>query len=91
MSSILYEHTIYYLQETRNPTYLIFHELSIDDKDLYFLEVYLGETMRWNNKWWIVRCRRQYFRDEATRDSAVRYYFKPLYKREFTAMGEVTK
>lgn len=79
MTDTLYEHCFYLVKETKKPTYLDFYDL--EDKDLKSIECYLEQTVRINNKWYFVTTGKKYFRSEADRENAPKYYIKALYQK----------
>lgn len=79
MTTTLYEHYAYIARETKQPKYLDFYEL--EQKDLKNIECYLDQTVRIDNKWFFVTTAKKYYRSEAERDRAPKFYIKRLYKK----------
>lgn len=75
----LYEKTQYILKQTQKPKYLDFYDL--DKKDLTMPEIYIGETIRLENKWFFLEVKKKYFNSEKERDEAPTTLIKELYKK----------
>ena len=76
---VLYEQWYYLMKETKKPTYLDFYDL--EDRDLNFIENYLEQTVRYQDKWYFVTNGKKYFSTAEDRDTAPKYYIKELYKK----------
>jgi len=78
MENILYEHVYYIIKETKKPKYLDFYELT--EKDLKDPEIYLEQTIRYNDKWFFITTGKQYFATEISSLLAPKIFIKYLYR-----------
>jgi len=76
----LYEHCFYLIKETKKPKYLDFYDLN--EKDLNSPEIYLEQTIRFNDKWYFITTGKQYCRSEEERENTPKIYIKHLYKKK---------
>jgi len=76
---MLYEKTQYLLKQTFKPKYLDFYD--INEKDLTMPEIYLNQTLRFNNKWYFLTKSKKYFYSAEERDKMPELLIKDLYKK----------